>query len=137
MKRRDLIDLLLATLWGGSFLFMRLSAHEFGPVAMVEMRVAVASLFLLPLLWRSTLGDSPDEVARRNPTLAILRDNWRGLAFVGITNSAIPFTLFGFAILSITSGFAAILNSTAPLFGAVIAFIWLRERLPWPRVVGL
>ena len=69
--------------------------------------------------------------------LGVLTHNWRGLAFVGITNSAIPFTLFAYAMLSITSGFGAILNATSPLFGAIVAAVWLRERLPWPRVIGL
>ena len=128
MKRRDIIDLLLlAMLWGGSFLFMRLSVPEFGPMPMVEMCVAVAALVLLPLLLRRHRGD----------TLSMLTTNWRGLAFVGITNTAIPFSLFAYAMLSITSGFGAILNVTAPLFGAIVAAVWLRERLPWLRVVGL
>lgn len=128
MKRRDYIDLLLlAMLWGGSFLFMRLSVPEFGPMPMVEMRVAVAAAFLLPLLMRRHRGE----------TFALLTHEWRGLAFVGITNSAIPFALFAYAMLSITSGFGAILNATAPLFGAVVAAVWLRERMSWPRVAGL
>ena len=63
--------------------------------------------------------------------------NWRGLGLVGATNSALPFTLFGYAMLSITAGFGAILNATSPLFGAVLAYFWLRERLPWLRIAGL
>ena len=113
-------------LWGGSFLLMRLSVPEFGPMPTVEMRVAVAALFLVPLLLR-----------RSGNMLGVLKDNWRGLAFVGITNSAIPFALFAYAMLSITSGFGAILNATSPLFSAIVAAIWLRERLSWPRVIGL
>nr|AUN37370.1 drug/metabolite transporter (DMT) superfamily permease [uncultured bacterium] len=125
MRSRDIVDLLLlAMLWGGSFLFMRLAVPEFGPLPLVEMRVLVAALFLLPLMLRHHRAD-------------VLSRNWRGLAFIGITNSAIPFALFSFAMLSITSGFAAILNSTSPLFAGVIAWIWLRDRLPWMRAAGL
>ena len=51
MRRRDLGELvLLAAIWGASFLFMRLGAGEFGAVPLAAVRVAVASLFLLPLL---------------------------------------------------------------------------------------
>ncbi|MEO7761426.1 MAG: DMT family transporter [Casimicrobiaceae bacterium] len=125
MTRRDAVDLLLlAMLWGGSFLFMRIAAPEFGPIPMVQTRVVVAALFLLVLLQRE--GRMSEMIA-----------NWRGIAFVGLVNSAIPFTLFSYAILSITAGFASILNTTSPLFGAVIAFVWLGERLPRLRVVGL
>jgi drug/metabolite transporter (DMT)-like permease len=125
VTRRDLADLmLLAMLWGGSFLFMRIAAPEFGAMPMVEARVAVAALFLLVL-------------ARREGRIDEMRANWRSIAVVGIVNSAIPFTMFTFAILSITAGFAAILNATSPLFGAIVAFAWLGERLPVSRVIGL
>ena len=58
MKPRDLADLLvLAMLWGGSFLFMRITAPAFGPVALIEWRVLIAAVFLLPILaWRGGLG---------------------------------------------------------------------------------
>ena len=59
MKRSDLIELLvLAAIWGASFLFMRVAAPEFGAVATAAVRVAGASLFLIPLLGlREGLGD--------------------------------------------------------------------------------
>jgi drug/metabolite transporter (DMT)-like permease len=125
MRRGDVFDLvLLAALWGGSFLFMRIAAPEFGAMAMVEVRTLVAALFLTALL------------AKGRGT-AEMREHWRPIAFVGLVNSAIPFALFAYAMLALTAGFAAILNATSPLFGAVIAFAWLRERLPWQRVLGL
>jgi drug/metabolite transporter (DMT)-like permease len=125
MRRRDVADLvLLAALWGGSFLFMRIAAPEFGALAMVEVRTFTAALFLLALL--NHRGKSREMLAA-----------WRGIAFVGFVNSAIPFTLFAYAMLAITAGFGSILNATSPLFGAVVAFLWLRERLPYARVVGL
>ena len=125
MTRRDIADLLLlAMLWGGSFLFMRIAAPEFGAMPMVETRVVVAALFLLILLQRE--GKAREMLA-----------NWRGIAFIGIVNSAIPFTLFAFAIMSMTAGVASILNATSPLFGALIAFLWLGDRLPISRVIGL
>lgn len=125
MKPRDLMDLLLlAALWGGSFLFMRLGAGEFGPVALAAVRVAGASALLLPLLaWRQGLAD--------------LRQHWRPVVLVGITNSALPFLCFSYAALSISAGLASIFNATTPLFGALIAWLWLRDRLTAPRVLGL
>jgi len=125
MKRRDLVDLLLlAMLWGGSFIFMRIAVPEFGPFAMVEMRVAIAALLLLAIM-------------ARQGGIADLRANWLPLSVVGATNSAIPFTLIGYGMLSITAGFGGILNATSPLFAAIIAYVWLRERLAVPRVAGL
>jgi len=125
MTRRDGSDLvLLAALWGGSFLFMRMAVPEFGALAMVEVRTLVAAVFLFALLHRRGLAP---EMMRA----------WRGIAFVGFVNSAIPFVLFAYAMLSISAGFGSILNATSPLFGAVVAFAWLRERLPATRVAGL
>lgn len=125
MKAADAAELvLLAALWGASFLFMRLSAGEFGAIALAAVRVAGAALFLLPLLaLRGQFG--------------ALRAAWRPIAVVGLTNSALPFVCFGYATLSITGGLASIFNAAAPLFGAAIAWLWLKDRLNRSRSVGL
>jgi drug/metabolite transporter (DMT)-like permease len=125
MKRQDLAELvLLAALWGASFLFIRMGATEFGPLALAWMRVAGAALVLLPVLVLK------DEVAA-------LRANWRTIALVGVTNSVIPFVLFAYALLTITGSLAAVFNAATPLFGAVIAWAWLKNRLDAPRTAGL
>jgi len=125
MTRQDRLELLaLAAIWGASFLFMRVSAAPFGPVAMVFVRVAGAAAVLLPLLiWRGEVD--------------ALRRDWRSIAWVGITNSALPFLLFGFALLHMTGSLAAVFNAATPLFGALIAWAWLGERLDRWRVLGL
>jgi len=125
MKAFDLGELvLLAAIWGASFLFMRLGAHEFGPIAMAALRVAGASLVLLPLLAvRQGLGE--------------LRREWRPLLVVGVLNSALPFALFSYAALSITAGLSSIANATTPLWGAIVAWVWLSQRLSPLRVLGL
>ncbi|MBI3549291.1 MAG: DMT family transporter [Elusimicrobia bacterium] len=123
METRDVSDLvILAALWGGSFLFMRVAAPEFGPLALIELRVLIAALFLAPILIRSRSALRP----------------YLGRMFVlGAVNSALPFALFAYATLSVTAGFAAILNSTAPFFTALVAWVWLKQRLTSRQVVGL
>ncbi len=125
MKPRDLIDFtLLAALWGASFLFMRIAVPAFGPFAIADLRTAIAALALLALLsWRGGFA----ELAPNIPRLLVL----------GAFNSAIPFALFAYAALSITAGLAAILNATVPLFAALIAWLWLRDRLTWMQWLGL
>ena len=125
MKTSDLSELVgLAALWGASFLFMRLGAAEFGPVALAAVRVAGASLVLLPLLrWRGQVGE--------------LRRHWRSIFVVGITNSALPFLCFSYAALSITAGLSSIFNASTPLFGAVLGWLWLKDRPSGPRIAGL
>lgn len=115
---------LLAAIWGASFLFMRLAALELGVLPMAALRVAVATLFLLPLL-----------VAQGQ--WVALRQHWRPVFFVGILNSAIPFALFGFAVMHISTGLSAILNATVPLFGALVAWVWLKDPPGLSRTVGL
>lgn len=125
MKTRDIVDLLvLGAIWGASFLFMRVAAPEFGAIPLIAARVGIAAIFLLAVL------------ARRGG-LDRLRANVARLTFLGAINSAIPFSLFAYAVLSVTAGFAAVLNSTAPLFGALVAFVWLRERPAPTRIAGL
>jgi drug/metabolite transporter (DMT)-like permease len=125
LKTSDLTELLLlAALWGASFLFMRMGAAEFGPIALVAVRVGGATLFLMPLLQASG-------------QMQVLRRHWRPIFVVGLTNSALPFLCFGYAALSITAGLSAIFNAATPLFGAAIAWWWLKDKLTPPRVLGL
>jgi len=115
---------LLAAIWGASFMFMRLGAQEFGAIPTAGLRVGIAALFLGPLLlWR---GLWPQLV-----------QHWKEVFFVGLFNSAIPFACFSFALLSISSGLSAILNATTPLFGAVVAWVWLKDRPHGLRILGL
>jgi len=125
MKAFDLTELiLLAAVWGASFLFMRLGAGEFGPLVLAAVRVGLASVLLIPLLAsQGGLGE--------------LRRHWRGLLLVGALNSAIPFVLFSFAALSITAGLSSIVNATTPLWTAIVAFVWRRQGLTPLRVAGL
>jgi drug/metabolite transporter (DMT)-like permease len=114
----------LAAIWGASFLFMRLAVVDFGFVATAFLRVAIAAAFLLPLmLWR---GLGPE-----------FRRHWWKIGLIGLLNSGIPFMLFSFALLSITTGLSAILNATVPLFGALVAWWWLKDGLTGSRVLGL
>ena len=125
MKQRDVFDLvLLAALWGASFLFTRMAVPAFGALALAELRVAVAAAVLLPLL--ALRGD-----------FSALRERPARFALLGAFNTAIPFTLFAWAVLSITAGMASILNATAPLFTALVAWVWLRERLTAVQWIGM
>lgn len=115
---------LLAAIWGGSFLLMQWGAHAFGPVGTAFLRVLLAAALLLSLL--AVRGDLP-----------VLRRHLRHSLTVGLLNSGLPFALFAFALLSLPTGLAAILNATAPLWGALVAAIWLGERLSPSRAIGL
>lgn len=125
MKQSDLLELVvLAAIWGASFLFMRVAAPEFGPVATAAVRVGGASLLLVPLLaLREGLGD--------------LRRHWRALLLVGLLNSALPFAMFSYAALSINAGLSSILNATTPMWGALVAWAWFGQRLDGSRLIGL
>lgn len=117
--------LLLSLVWGGAYLFMRSSAPDFGPVPMIFLRMALASLLvLLPLLWwRGTLGQ--------------LRTHARPLAVFGIVFTAVPFLGLGWSIQHIPAGLMAVLQATAPLFSAIVARAWFGERIGPARSLGL
>lgn len=115
---------LLAAIWGSSFLFMRNGAVEFGALPTAGLRVIIASVFLLPIL--AARGQAAD-----------LRRHWKPVFLVGLTNSAIPFVCYSYALLSISTGLSSILNATVPLFGAIIAWLWLKDRPHGARILGL
>lgn len=125
MRRADAGQLLLvAALWGASYLFIRIAAPAFGPVAMAGARAILAAAMMLPLLlWRGLWR----EAAR----------HWKGIALVGVTNGALPFLLFNVAALVLPAGLSSILSSTTPLFAALIGAIWLSEALTVQRMAGL
>ena len=122
MQSLELI--LLAAIWGASFLFMRIGAPEFGPIALIFLRVGIATLVLIPV--------ARSEVARQH-----LRSRAWPLLVVGIFGSAIPFCLFAYSTLYINAGFDSILNATTPLWTALIAMIWLKIPLARSQMLGL
>ena len=125
MRPRDVIELLvLSVLWGGAYLFTRAAVPAFGPAPLVSMRLGIAALMLLPIVaWR---GGWPQ-----------LRANPRALFMVGVPFTALPFMLMTWGALHITAGLSAVLNATAPMFGALVAHFVMKERLGAWRAAGL
>ena len=119
------VDLvLLGAIWGASFMFMRIGAAEFGALPAAAVRVTVAALFLVPLALLRGQG----------PAMA---QHWKATLTVGIFNSGLPFALFCFALLTLSSGLPAVINATVPMFGALVAWAWFGERPSGSRIVGL
>lgn len=125
MHPRDLLALVtLAALWGGSFLFIRISAPALGAAPLAAGRVVIAAF----VLWIGM------RVAGQR---ASLRPYWRELLVLGALNAAVPYALIALAELHLTASLTAMLNATVPLFGASMSVIWLGERLTAPRAAGL
>ena len=126
MSPAEVLQILaMAAVWGGSFLFLRVATPDFGPVPLIAIRVGASALFLLPVVllkpaWREEF-----------------RQNAGKLFLLGLVNAAIPFPLFAYATLFVTAGFASIINATAPLFAALVAGVWLRDRLTTGGICGL
>jgi drug/metabolite transporter (DMT)-like permease len=108
--------LLLAAIWGGSFLFMRIGAPVLGPAVLIEYRVLFAALFLaaVGLVLRKRLD---------------LRANWKHYLMLGFFNSALPFLLFAYGARTLTASVLSVLNATAPMWGALIGALWARQRI--------
>ena len=113
----------LGAIWGASFLFMRVAATEFGPAALVELRLALGAIVLLPFLWR----------ARASFPLRL----WPKLALIGAINSAVPFLLFAWAAERAPAGVGAICNAMTVLFTALVGALFFGERIGLARSVTL
>lgn len=116
---------LLSILWGGSFFFNGVVLRELPPFTLVFLRVAIASLMLLPLLWlyrvRFPRGFS----------------GWWPFIAIGLFNNVLPFSLIVVGQTSIQSGLASILNATTPLFTVVVMACAGEEKLSVRRVAGV
>ncbi|RDU96976.1 DMT family transporter [Trinickia dinghuensis] len=129
MKPSHAVQLLvLAALWGASFLFIRVGVADFGVAPLMALRVSIGAIVLAIML---ALRGTP------RASLATLRSRALPLLVVGVLNSAAPFCLFAFAELTLTAGLTSVINATTPLWGAVVAFVWLKDRLTPLRTLGM
>ena len=113
----------LGAIWGASFLFMRIAAKDFGAFALVEVRLVLGAVILLPFLIRAR-----DQFTRAH---------WWKIVGIAAINTAIPFTLFAWAALRAPAGIGAITNAMAVMFTALMAFVLYGERIDSRRIVGL
>lgn len=125
MKTKDLFRLLiLAAIWGASFLFMRVAAPVLGALPTAFFRVALGALGLVAIL-------------------ALLRTRWDfqgklGAAMaLGVINSGLPFLMYSLAAKVLPAGYSAIFNATTPLMGVVIGALFFAERLTMNKVAGV
>jgi drug/metabolite transporter (DMT)-like permease len=127
LSRRAWAELiLLATIWGGSFLANRLALDEVPVLTTVAFRVAGACV----ILWAS--------VALARLRLPRGAGVWAAFLVMGVLNNAIPFTLITWGQLSVPSGLAAIVNASTAVFGVVIAALAFGdERLTGARAAGV
>jgi drug/metabolite transporter (DMT)-like permease len=115
--------LLLGAVWGGSFLFMRIAAKDFGAFALVEVRLALGALILLPFLLRVRNQVKPS--------------HWLRFLGIGIINSAAPFVLFAWAAQRAPAGVVAISNATVVMFTSIVAFLLFGEKITKRGAIGL
>ena len=115
---------LLAAIWGSSFLFLRIAAPVLGPAVLIEYRVVFAALFLAlcSMLLNKRLH---------------LRANWKHYLILGFFNSAFPFLLFAYAAATLTASVLSVLNATAPMWGALIGAAWSRQAISPRMGLGL
>ncbi|MBC8162136.1 MAG: DMT family transporter [Roseiflexaceae bacterium] len=127
MKLQHLgVLLLLGALWGASFMFIKIGGAEMPPDTLVAARLVLGALLLLVVLYGS---------GQRLPGGWLL---WRDFAIVGMVGLIAPFTLITWSEQIIPSGQAAVLNGTAPLFTALIAYGWMRsEHLTGIKLLGV
>lgn len=115
---------LLAAIWGSSFLFMRIAAPVLGPAVLIEYRVGFAAVFLaiVGVILKKRLD---------------VRANWKHYLVLGLLNSALPFLLFAYAARTLSASVLSVLNATAPMWGALIAALWSRQAVSGRSALGL
>jgi len=116
--------ILLAAIWGGSFLFMRIAAPVLGAAVLIEFRVLSAAVFLavIGVFLKKSLH---------------WREHWKHYFILGLFNSALPFLLFAFAARTLSASLLAVLNATTPLWGTLIGAVWTRHMVSAKVLLGL
>ncbi len=116
--------LLISAIWGGSFIFMKELSPVFGPILTSSFRLLSASIFLFIVYFFQGYQIN-------------WKKNYKMFLILGIGNSAVPFTLYAYAALYISPSISVILNSTAPMFGAMFVYLIVKESLSYKQISGL
>ena len=125
MESKDWVLLIsLAAIWGSAFMFIKISAVEFGPILLVTLRLLIAGLVFVPFLLKK------QNRLQFKPYLP-------SILIIAVVSNALPFTLFAFASLGATSNMLGILNGTTAFLTTFIAYFWLKEFISSKQIVGL
>ena len=118
--------LLLATLWGASFTFIKVGVETLPPLTLIAGRTSIAALTLLAVLRYRRVA------LPRDPAL------WRQFLIQACLNSVFPFTLIAWAEQTVDAGLATILNSTSPIFTFLLTwFIAGRQHATGRKLFGV
>ena len=115
---------ILGAVWGSAFMFIKIAAPELGPIALVNIRLAVAGLIFIPFLLQQKY-------------LKHFRSNLKNILVLSVINTALPFSLFAYASLESSSNMLSILNGTTAIMAVVISTIWLKIRLNFFQIMGV
>jgi drug/metabolite transporter (DMT)-like permease len=121
-----LLLLLLGAIWGSSFFNIKIATYSFEPFTLALIRVIFASLFLLVFSFFYKIK------------INAFSKEWKIYALVGLCNIAIPFSLIAVGTNKVDSYLAAILMSTTPLTGSILAHIFTKdEKITFLKSVGI
>lgn len=115
--------MLLAGIWGSSFILMKKSLVEFSPLELGALRVLFAAITLLPFLIKSLKQIKPYQ--------------WKYLIVFGLVGNTLPAFLFSKAQTHLSSSIAGVLNSTTPLFTLIVGIIIFKSRPKWWQILGI
>ena len=115
---------ILGAVWGSAFMFIKIATPELGPIALVNIRLAVAGLIFIPFLLQQKY-------------LKHFRRNFKNILVLSVINTALPFSLFAYASLESSSNMLSILNGTTAIMAVVISTIWLKIRLNFFQIMGV
>ena len=116
--------ILLGAVWGSAFMFIKISADDFGPILLVNLRLLLAGALFLPFLLQKKY-------------LAYFKSHFPGIFILAIFSNAFPFTMFSYASLGATSNMLGILNGTTAFMTMVVAYFWLKESITPKQIIGI
>jgi drug/metabolite transporter (DMT)-like permease len=113
--------LVLATLWGASYSFIKLGVETIPPITLIALRTAIAGLMLLSVMWWRGVAMPRDAAT------------WRRFFFQACLNSVVPWTLIAWGERSVDAGLATILNSASPIFTFLFTALITHHEAATPR----
>lgn len=116
------VILLLAFIWGSSFILMKRGLEVFSPVQVASLRMIIAGIILMPFALKN---------------IRYLKNNYKALLIVGFIGNGIPAYLFTWSQMHVSSSAAGILNSLTPVFTLIAGFLFFRTRIVKLQIIGV
>jgi drug/metabolite transporter (DMT)-like permease len=116
---------LLSLIWGGSYYFIKILLHDFGPITIAFLRSSFGLVTITMIMF-----------IFRKP-FQLKNIPWIAMTVMALINTAIPWAIIGFSETRLTSSMTAVLNATTPLWAVMVGILFFKSKINRYQILGM